>query len=257
MKNAGMAGAVALVGIGLITIGLSNFSNRAEAVVGARGSDRLGEPEGIHVVDTAFAFDPVGGSVPEDERPTQVFRLWSNGAIDFMNLSDAFFNQGDCNSSGGFEFYCGDAPFDVWQPFEPSLSGYLPMYDMNGDRKVNAEDLGLILANWGATSASLLFNPVAGTGAPIALDCDWIQVQHPPSTYAWDLTVYRSWDSGLIEMSWVTSEDGACLRNARACWNGWAPIPNSLPIAQSTGDFDRSGMTNAGDLGGLLSGWSE
>ena len=32
MKNAGMAGAVALVGIGLMTIGLSNFANRAEAV---------------------------------------------------------------------------------------------------------------------------------------------------------------------------------------------------------------------------------
>ncbi len=31
MKNAGMAGAVALVGIGLITIGLSNFANRADA----------------------------------------------------------------------------------------------------------------------------------------------------------------------------------------------------------------------------------
>jgi hypothetical protein len=32
MKNAGMAGAVALVGIGLLSIGLSNFANRAEAV---------------------------------------------------------------------------------------------------------------------------------------------------------------------------------------------------------------------------------
>ena len=31
MKNAGMAGAVALVGIGLITIGLSNFVNRDDA----------------------------------------------------------------------------------------------------------------------------------------------------------------------------------------------------------------------------------
>ena len=31
MKNAGMAGAVALVGIGLITIGLSNFANRDDA----------------------------------------------------------------------------------------------------------------------------------------------------------------------------------------------------------------------------------
>ena len=32
MKNAGMAGAVALVGIGLLSIGLSNFANRAQAV---------------------------------------------------------------------------------------------------------------------------------------------------------------------------------------------------------------------------------
>ncbi len=35
MKNAGMAGAVALVGIGLLSIGLSNFANRAEAVPSA------------------------------------------------------------------------------------------------------------------------------------------------------------------------------------------------------------------------------
>jgi len=35
MKNAGMAGAVALVGIGLLSIGLSNFTNRAEAVPSA------------------------------------------------------------------------------------------------------------------------------------------------------------------------------------------------------------------------------
>ncbi len=36
MKSAGMARAVALVGIGLIIIGLSNFANRAEAVPQAR-----------------------------------------------------------------------------------------------------------------------------------------------------------------------------------------------------------------------------
>lgn len=32
MKNAGMAAAVALVGVGLITIGLGNFTSRATAV---------------------------------------------------------------------------------------------------------------------------------------------------------------------------------------------------------------------------------
>ena len=44
MKNAGIAGAVALVGIGLLSIGLSNFANRAEAVPSGTASNekRLG-----------------------------------------------------------------------------------------------------------------------------------------------------------------------------------------------------------------------
>ncbi len=255
MKNAGMAGAVALVGIGLVTIGLSNFSNRAEAVPSAAVAPGPDETGLVFVVDTALASDPIGGYGSDQMRPTQVFRLWSNGAVDFMNLSNAFYEQGGCDPTDGFEFYCDGATFDAWQPFHESLSGFLPRYDMNGDRRVDAEDLGLILANWGPTSAALLFNPSAGSESPIALACDWIQVGHPPSSNAWDLTVYRSWDSGLIEMAWVTDEIGACLRNAQACWEGWAPMPETLPISQATGDFDRSGATDASDLGGLLSGW--
>ncbi len=248
MKNAGMAGAVALVGIGLITIGLSNFSNRAEAVPSVvEMPDALADP---HVVDTAFAVDPVGIGVPADNRPTHVFRLWSNGAIDFMNLGRGWF---ECTVNQDFSG-CDDLAFDQWLPFLPALSGYLPTQDMNGDRKIDAADLGLIIANWGPSSAALLFNPELSEATPVSLTCDFMTASDAATGL--NLTLYRSWSSGLIEGAWVTMEQGACLDNsALACWPGWKPLPRSLPIERQIGDFDRSGLTDAADLGVMIGGW--
>ena len=153
MKNAGMAGAVALVGIGLLSIGLSNFANRAEAVPSVVVTAGPDEP-----VIVAFGSLGLGsGTFPNGNYGTNggFYRLWSDSSIEIRlvtwNSADSIvFCQGDllqlsdrCGKSG---------PVDTgWLtlPDPPGGDGFACGGDINGDRSVNAADLGLLIAQWG------------------------------------------------------------------------------------------------------------
>lgn len=128
MKNAGMAGAVALVGIGLITIGLSNFANRAEAVPSAPANLGPGEP-----VIVWYDVTDGGGN------RTIAWRLWSDGRLEHRFLGS---NYG-CNA--GWIDRC-----DTWMEVPSATNdGFACRGDINGDRNVDSADLGLLIAQWG------------------------------------------------------------------------------------------------------------
>jgi hypothetical protein len=127
MKNAGMAGAVALVGIGLLSIGLSNFANRAQAVPSAVVTAGPDEP-------VIVSFQIILGAYAET-----AYRLWSDGRLERRPLgypgSDCIFSAVQCD----------------WReiPPAPGGDGFACRGDINGDRSVNAADLGLLIAQWG------------------------------------------------------------------------------------------------------------
>ena len=140
MKNAGMAGAVALVGIGLITIGLSNFANRADATPAATVNAGPEEP-------VIVAFGSMGAK-------DGFYRLWSNNTLEVRLVS----LSGDPNLVCGGPLLqssnCGGRIIDsdtgwLTLPDPPGGDGFACRTDINGDRDVNAEDLGLLLAQWG------------------------------------------------------------------------------------------------------------
>ena len=85
MKNAGMAGAVALVGIGLLSIGLSNFANRAQAVPSAVAAAGPDEPVIVWYEDAGRTDWPTNGD-------RLLLRAWSDGTIEgrafFLNSSE-------------------------------------------------------------------------------------------------------------------------------------------------------------------------
>ena len=128
MKNAGMAGAVALVGIGLLSIGLSNFANRAEAVPS--------------VVVTAGPDEPVivVFQIVSERYSNRMcaYRLWSDGRLERRALGLG----GQCS----LDYEACD-----WEeiPPAPGGDGFACRGDINGDRSVNAADLGLLIAQWG------------------------------------------------------------------------------------------------------------
>ncbi|MDC0991992.1 hypothetical protein OAR33_00290 [bacterium] len=131
MKNAGMAGAVALVGIGLLSIGLSNFANRAEAVPSAVVNAGPDEP-------TIVAYQ----IVDESYGRVAAYRVWSDNRIERRVLGrPAQSNDCELNSQGQCEW------IEIAPP--PGGDGFACRTDINGDRTVNAADLGLLIAQWG------------------------------------------------------------------------------------------------------------
>ncbi len=128
MKNAGMAGAVALVGIGLLSIGLSNFANRAEAVPSAVVNAGPDEPV---IVDFQIVVGVYGYEI--------AYRLWSDGRVERRTLGALLASCEFSNSQCGW--------VELAPP--PGGDGFACRTDINGDRTVNAADLGLLIAQWG------------------------------------------------------------------------------------------------------------
>ena len=141
MKNAGMAGAVALVGIGLITIGLSNFANRADATPAATVNAGPEEP-------TIVWYDKIymGDSSPNSSNVVCLFRAWSDGTIEARLLRFDTFEGGDCEGISEVSECLGT---QGWFVISSPNEGLNARADINFDSRVNAEDLGIMLAAWG------------------------------------------------------------------------------------------------------------
>ena len=121
MKNAGMAGAVALVGIGLITIGLSNFANRAEATPAATVNAGPEEP-------TIVWYGTHQGVGNSSGRQSAVLRAWDDGTIEarLYVVDDSCIPPFACSNWGV-----------ISSPNEVLNAGH----DINFDSQVNPGDL--------------------------------------------------------------------------------------------------------------------
>ena len=144
MKNAGMARAVALVGIGLLSIGLSNFANRAEAVPSAVVNAGPDDPTIVW-----YGLAEVNGN----QGPTfRLARAWSDGTVEAKIIFD---DPGNCNAAEA----CG------WRVISSPNEGLNAAADINHDEIVNAADIGLLVAAWGDAPR----NPMPPSDCPLGL----------------------------------------------------------------------------------------
>ena len=154
MKNAGMAGAVALVGIGLLSIGLSNFANRAEAVPSAVVNAGPVEP-------TIVWYDSYRSQSSAGYWGMGILRAWSDGTIEFRSTEyDADTTNRPC-SGVTLDKTCDTGWFVISSPNE----GLNAAADINHDEIVNAADIGLLVAAWGDAPR----NPMPPSDCPLGL----------------------------------------------------------------------------------------
>ena len=148
MNNVGMAGAVALVGVGLITIGLGNFVNTPQAVAAAPAVVVEAGPEEATIV---WYGNQGGGN------SGLVLRAWSNGLIEGMQFQTNYY-QGDCVVSG---FDC----YGTWVVLSSPTEGMSAAADINFDEIVDGTDLTYLLAAWGDAPR----NPMPPSDCPLGL----------------------------------------------------------------------------------------
>ena len=157
MKNAGMAGAVALVGIGLMTIGLSNFHSTQQAQAAPVVAVNHGPEEptivwyGINHVDH---YGQNNGTLQH-----HLYRAWSDGTVERRIVGVGTVSSGgQCNAS---EHPCLGSWIVVSSPTE----GMNAAADINFDEIVNGADLAMLLAQWGDAPR----NPMPPSDCPLGL----------------------------------------------------------------------------------------
>ncbi len=246
MKNAGLTIGMVAIGLGLASIGFNLNGNQANAtpaaLVQAAGP---AEPEVPRVVDYLTVYYE---SNPGGTDYLHHYRFWSHGVVDMA--------MGDC---AGASVECVDG----WTLIEDLSQGYVANADLNGDRVIDGEDLGIILSNYGSTSATLLTNPDLGdeevVGSQLTGYPWWGEVSNSGRKVA------RLWSSGLVEMGnlpWFSrSNQGLCNLNDEAAQEngsvlcdvpGWSVVPSTITPQMRLGDINRDNEVSGGDLGLLL-----
>ena len=236
MKNAGLAGALALVGAGLFANAFVGMGAAVQAKAVVHGATQS-EPR---IVDLIY-FNQMH------------YRFWSNGIVDQIQSNSLDYN---CNVDSGPGLCISE-----WEPVPGTTSGYIATSDVNGDGEINGEDLAVILAGWGSSSASLLVNPSLGSHEVIAA-CTSAHPEDPSNSNV--LPVRRIWDTGLIEQGIVyvpivSNLDCGC-DNAEYfcnCITTWKVIENTIPLHLRRGDITEDGQTNGQDLAELLGRWGQ
>ena len=151
MKNAGMAGAVALVGVGLITIGLGNFVKAPQAMAAPAVAVVEAGPEDPTIVWY--------GTIDQTSNPNEYYyhtllRAWSDGTVEAKRLKQDYESCSaaePCNSS--------------WTVISSPTEGLNAAADINFDEVIDGADMGLLLGNWGKAPRS----PIPASDCPLGL----------------------------------------------------------------------------------------
>ena len=151
MKNAGMAGAVALVGIGLITIGLGNFANTPQAIAAAPAVVVEAGPEEAVIV----WYGTMKPRVDSSSTHFLILRAWSNGMVEGLKV------RATNSTSCGDGVDCAGNWFVISSPDQ----GLNAAADINFDEVVDGQDLGVLLAAWGDAPR----NPMPASDCPLGL----------------------------------------------------------------------------------------
>ena len=161
MKNAGLAGAIALCGIGLMMIGLGNFVKAPSAMaytpaVAAAVQDEV-EPTivwyGVTHNPRFLALSGQNNNVNVADTPgfTVLARAWSDGVVEAKKL---------CSSDCGNGF--GDSG---WSVVSSPNEGLNAAADITFDEVVDGQDLATLLASWGPAPR----NPMPPSDCPLGL----------------------------------------------------------------------------------------
>ena len=151
MKNAGLAGAIALCGIGLMMIGLGNFVSPPTAMaytpaVAAAVQDE-GEPTIVWYGTISSA------STNTCSTYNVVLRAWSDGTIEGKYV------VAECNNCV-FMYGCNN-----WFVISSPTEGMNAAADITFDEVVDGEDLATLLASWGEAPR----NPMPPSDCPLGL----------------------------------------------------------------------------------------
>ena len=162
MKNAGLAGAIALCGIGLMMIGLGNFVKAPTAMaytpaVTAAVQDK-GEPTIVWygmAQHNRFATQVNNsGNLQTISAPafTVLARAWSDGQVEAKRLCSESCNDGSPSDSG-------------WYVVSSPTEGLNAAADITFDEVVDGQDLATLLASWGPAPR----NPMPPSDCPLGL----------------------------------------------------------------------------------------
>ena len=160
MSKNPMASAVALCGVGLCLIGGAIFVQGGGAAQ-AGASLPSGVAGAVAAATMAQGTEPTVvwyGIAPGYSSGRGVFfRAWSNGAIEGRYFDQWIIDSNDC----GVEFtYCPN-----WALFSSPTQGTMAASDIDRNGEVDGADLGVVLANWGATPQ----NPFPPSDCPLNL----------------------------------------------------------------------------------------
>jgi hypothetical protein len=163
MKNAGMAGAVALVGIGLISIALSNVVTAPQAVAAPSAVVNGGpeEPQIVwygvmQVTDMTLPCSCSGPGISNQTAWHFLYRAWSDGTVERRSIQSTSDNAA-CGTPTG----C----MSEWQVVASPTEGMNAAADINFDGDVDGADLGLVLGYWGDAPRS----PIPASDCPLGL----------------------------------------------------------------------------------------
>ena len=153
MKNAGLAGAIALCGIGLMMIGLGNFVKAPSAMaytpaVTTAVQDK-GEPTIVWYGTTTTDSEVTSSGI------NIVFRAWSDGTIE--GKKTIICTSDDCVCT----FLCNGN----WVVIASPTEGMNAAADITFDEVVDGQDLATLLASWGEAPR----NPMPPSDCPLGL----------------------------------------------------------------------------------------
>jgi hypothetical protein len=145
LRNFSMAGAVALVGVGLIAhsaaLVVSSFGNSAQAgVVAAAPAVASAAMAQGGASPTVVWYGTYGGFYGSFVAGA-IVRAWSDGRIEFKKLR--YFSAGD--ACGNTSEPCSSP----WIVISNPNDGLAAFADLNSDAKVDGIDLAQVLSNWG------------------------------------------------------------------------------------------------------------
>ena len=156
MKNAGIAGGLVAIGIGLTTIGLSNFNSAPQAYAVMSTAVVAAGPEEPTIV--WYDSFPVG--VGSDDHKHVILRAWSDGSIE-ARAQRMDYDSGNPSTCGISDLqYC-----QGWKLISSPTEGLNAAADINFDEVVDGQDLSVLLAAWGNAPR----NPMPPSDCPLGL----------------------------------------------------------------------------------------
>ena len=162
MNNAGMTGALVLIGAGLFANAFMCNTQTVQAVPAPAAVAVQGDVEPTIVWYGTQRWDEKTGSGTSSGTQTTgmlVFRAWSDGTIEYKALR---------RPSTIFDLSC-IADYEVctteWRVFSSPTEGLNAAADINFDEVVNGQDLAVLLARWGDAPR----NPMPPSDCPLGL----------------------------------------------------------------------------------------